>query len=181
MKKLFCILVCVLLLASCSQDPAPTSSDMSSQDISSIIVSEDTSSEEVSEITSSQEEVFEFFIDAKTAVKKIQEDIPFTADVVELDSHFIYEKTGVSSDMYLDFYGEASYETADSSFIAVFCCGTNTKVDKLKQKLGEALADEEKISYLSPYAKVLSVDGYVVLIATQNNFDEENLVSKLIQ
>ena len=180
MKRLFCIALSVLILSSCRNNPSTNSSDISGQETGSASIVE-TSSEEVSEITSSQEEVFEFFVDAKTAVKKIQEDVLFTTDVVQLDSHFILEKTGVSEDMYLDFYGETSFETIDNSLIAVFCCNTSDKVEKLKQKLAEALTDENKLSYLSEHANVFSANGYVVFIVTQNNFDEENLVSKLIQ
>ena len=180
MKRLFCIALSALILSSCGQNPPASSSDMSTQETNSISIIE-TSSDEVSETTSSQEEIFEFSIDAKTVVKSIQEDVPFTANVVQLDKHFILEKTGITNDMYLDFYGETSFEAADNSFIAVFCCSTITKVEKLKQKLSEALADEDKLSYLSENANIISSNGYVVFIATQNNFDEENLVSKLIQ
>ncbi len=182
MKKLFSVALCVLLLTSCIRKPPETSSNTSSQETSSVSsVIEEVSSSEASESTSSQEEIFEFPIDAKTAVKRIKDEIPFTADTVELDTHFIFEKTEVSEDMYEDFYGETSYETADNSFIAVFCCKTAKKSENLKLKLDEALANEGKLSYLSPYAKVLSAKGYVVFIVTQNNFDEENLVSRLIQ
>ena len=182
MKELFSVALCVLLLTSCIRKPPETTSDVSSQDISTVsTVIEEVSSNEVSEATSSQEEIFEFSINAKEAAKRILEEIPFTADTVELDRHFIFEKTDISEDMYEDFYGETSYETADDSFIAVFCCKTAEMSEKLKLKLNEALANKEKLSYLSPHAKVFSAKGYVFFIVTQNNFDEENLVSKLIQ
>lgn len=187
MKKLFCIALCIFLLTSCIKKPLDTSSDTSIKETSSVssvveeIPSTADTSIEVSEETSSKEEMFEFLIDAKTAAKRILEELPFTADTVELDRHFISEKTDISEDMYEDFYGEASYETNDDSFIAVFCCKTEEKSQKLKQKLHEALVDEGKLSYLSTYAKVFSANGYVVILVTQNNFDEENLVSKLIQ
>ena len=103
------------------------------------------------------------------------------ADAVEINRHFVLEKAGVSEDMYEDFYGEMSYETADNSFVAVFCCKTAEKSEALKLKLNQALANEDKLSHLSPDAKIFSANGYVFFIVTQNNFDEENLVSKLIQ
>lgn len=180
MKNFFCIALSLLILSSCRDNPTTTSSDVSVQETSSTSIVE-TSSEDISQITSSQEEGFEFLTGAKEAAEKIREDVLLFADTVLLDSRFILEKTGISEDMYLDFYGETSFETADNSFIAVFCCSTADKVEKLKQKLSEALADDDKLSYLSESANVFSADGYVVLIATQNNFDEEYLVSKLIQ
>ena len=184
MKKLFCVVLCaVFVLASCSKNPLKNSSDTSRCDISEISseISQVSSTEESSQATSSQEEVFEFSIDAKTAAKRIHDEIPFTADMVELDKRFIYEKLGVSEDMYEDFYSEMSYETSDNSLLAVFCCKTLDKVNKLKQKLESALLDETKFAHLSSDAKIVISKGYVVFIITQNNFDEENLVSKLIQ
>lgn len=184
MKKFFCVALCALfVLASCNNNPPESSSDPSSCDVSEISsdVSQVSSEEEASQITSSQEEIFEFAVDAKTAVKRIKDEIPFTADMIELDKHFLHEKTGISEDMYEDFYAQTSYETSDNSFVAVFCCKTADKADKLKQKLEGALLDENKLSYLSSDAKILTSSGCVVFIATQNNFDEENLVSKLIQ
>ena len=182
MKKLLSVALCAILLTSCIRKPPETTSDASDQDVSTVsTVIEEVSSNEVSEVTSSQEEIFEFSLSAKEAAKKILEEIPFTADTVELDRRFIFEKAEVSEDMYEDFYGETSYETEDHSFVAVFCCKTAERSEKLKLKLNEALANEGKLSYLSPRAKVFSAKGYVLFIVTQNNFDEENLVSKLIQ
>ena len=181
MKRLFCAMLCVLVLSSCGKNPTTNSSDITSKDTSSVSIVEHTSSDESSQITSSQEEIYVFSIDAKTAVKRIQAEIPFTADAVEIDRRFVLEKAGVSEDMYEDFYGEMSYETADNSFIAVFCCKTTEKSESLKLKLNQALANEDKLSHLSPDAKIFSANGYVFFIVTQNNFDEENLVSKLIQ
>lgn len=187
MKRLFCIVVSVLILTSCTKQPLVTSSDASSVDtsfnVSTIedVSSEEVSSEVVSEDVSSQEEIFEFSIDAKTMVEKVKEEISLNSDTVSLDKRFIFEKTGISDDMYDDFYAEMSYEVAKNDFVVVFCCNTAKKVDNLKQKLSEALGDETKLFDLSNDASIVSENGYILLIATQNNYNEENLVSKLIQ
>ncbi len=185
MKKLLIIALCLsVLLVSCNRTQDDTSSYASSD--TSEIVSEfpsvsNTASVEISEVTSSKEEIFEFAIDAKTAVKRISEEISLTTDTVELDRHFLLEKTEISDDMYDDFYGTMSYEISNNSSVLVFCCNTAVRATNLKKHIENIISNDSAPSFFETGTKIISYQGYTIVITTKNNFDEENLVSKLIQ
>lgn len=185
MKKLLIIVLCFsVLLVSCNRTQSDTSSDTFSNE--SEVISETSSassipSNEISEVTSSNEEIFEFAIDAKTAVERISEEISLTADTVEIDRHFLFEKTTISNDMYDDFCGTMSYELSNNSSVLVFCCNTAVKATNLKKHIENIVSDISAHSFFDADTKIISYQGYTIVVTTQNNFDEENLVSKLIQ
>ena len=185
MKKLLIILLCLsVLLTSCAirqNDTTSFTSSDTNEVVSEISSVSSVMSSESSEITSSQEEIFEFAIDAKTAVERIASEIALTSDAVEIDKHFLFEKTTISNDMYDDFCGKMSYEISDNSYVLVFCCKTVAKATNLKKYIENTMSNDYASSFFEPDTKIISHRGYTIVITTKNNFDEENLVSKLIQ
>ncbi len=185
MKKLLITALCLsFLLISCTGNQIDTNSYMpgdTSEIVSEIPSVSSTLSDDNSESTSSNEEVFEFAIDAKTAVETISKEISLTADAVEIDKHFLFEKTAVSNDMYDDFHGMMSYEISDNSSVLVFCCNTAAKTTNLRKHIENILSSDPAPSFFEADTKIISYQGYIIVVTTKNNFDEENLVSKLIQ
>ena len=185
MNKLLIIVLCFsMLLISCTGNQGNTSSyvsDDTSKTINEISSVSSVLSDENSEFTSSKEEVFEFAVDAKTAVERISNEIALTADTIEIDRRFLVEKTAISDDMYDDFYGTMSYELSDNSSLLVFCCNTAVKAANLKKHIENIVSDYSESSFFEPDTKIVSYQGYTIVVTTKNNFDEENLVSKLIQ
>ncbi len=184
MKKLLIILFCLsVLLMSCTgnQDTSSFTSSDTNEVVSEVSSVSSSISNENSETTSSKEEVFEFAVDAKTAVERISSEISLTADIIEIDERFLYEKTSIASDMYDDFYGTMSYEIADNSFVMVFCCNTAVRTTNLKEHIENAISSDSISSLFDSDTKVISYYGYTIVISTKSNFDEENLISKLIQ
>ena len=185
MNKLLIIALCLsVFLMSCSgnqiDDNSHTSSD-TSEVISEIPSVSGVASDKASEVTSSKEEIFEFHIDAKTAVERISNEISLTTDVVEIDKHFLFEKTAISNDMYEDFNGIMSYEISDNSSVLVFCCNTAVRATNLKKHIESIISTDSTPLFFETDTKIISHQGYTIVITTKNNFDEENLVSKLIQ
>lgn len=186
-KVLSAVILIALLLSSCTGKPTDVSSSPSGTESETVseTVSETSSvnivdSSDNSSLVSSQDEGYDLHISAKTAVERIMEEVSLSSDTVELDSRFLSEKMSVSSDMYDDFYGLASYEISDVDLVAVFGCKTVDGAEKIRKLLSDSLKDGAGLSYLSPYAKIISVDGYTVFIATESKFDEESLASKLL-